>query len=383
MTDQSSRVTAARRRRGSGVAEDFDCRRLAVARRLACMPRSELARRIGVTPAAVTQYERGLTRPATAVLERISLTLGMPKEFFSRGLDLPEVRSSTAHFRSLRSTPASRREQALAFGELALGVLDLIERYVDLPAVRLPSIDLPLQPSEDDIAEAARRARLELAVGTGPVPHVVRLLEAHGVLVVRLPAGGFDSRVDAFSSSETASGRPLVLMSPLKDDKARSRFDASHELGHLLMHAGVQPGSTVVESQAMSFAAEFLMPRAEIEDDLPTRVDWGALHALKRHWGVSLGALVYRAHRLGRLSDLSYRRANRQLEDWGHPEPGPLGPPERPSVLGAAADLLEQSGTRLSMLAEAARIPMGSLQAVLAAGREDKPSLRVGAGRLD
>jgi Zn-dependent peptidase ImmA (M78 family)/DNA-binding XRE family transcriptional regulator len=379
MTDRPSPTSAARRRRGSGIAEDFDGRRLAVARRLSCMPRSELARRIEVTPAAVTQYERGLSRPTTAVLIRISLTLGMPREFFSRGLDIPEARSSTAHFRSLRSTPANRREQALAFGELALAVLDLVERYVDLPPVRLPAISLPAQPSEADIADAARRARRELAVGTGPVPHVVRLLEAHGVLVVRLPAEGFDARVDAFSSSETASGRPLVVMSPLKDDKARSRFDASHELGHLLLHGGVEPGSKVVEAQAMSFAAEFLMPRAEIEDSLPTRVDWQAFHGLKRHWGVSLKALVYRAHKLRRLSDLSYRRANDQLKRWGHPEPGPLGPPESPSVLGAAAELLQESGTRLDSLAEAARIPLESVRAVVAAGRSDRPKLIIGS----
>jgi Zn-dependent peptidase ImmA (M78 family)/DNA-binding XRE family transcriptional regulator len=377
MTDQPSRATAARRRRGSGVAQDFDGRRLAIARRLACMPRSELARHIEVTPAAVTQYERGLARPTTTVLAQIGLTLGMPREFFSRGLDIPEVSSSTAHFRSLRRAPAGRREQALAFGELALAVLDLVERYVDLPPVRLPSVRLPAQPSEADIADAAQRVRRELLVGTGPVPHVVRLLEAHGVLVVRLPAEGFDSRVDAFSSSETASGRPLVLMSPLKDDKARSRFDASHELGHLVMHAGVQPGATVIESQAMSFAAEFLMPRAEIEDGLPTRVDWETLHALKRHWGVSLRALVYRAHKLGRLSDVSYRRANHQLRQWGYPEPGPLGPPEGPSALGAAVELLEQSGTRLSSLAEAARIPLQSVHAVVAAGRADRPRLTI------
>jgi Zn-dependent peptidase ImmA (M78 family)/transcriptional regulator with XRE-family HTH domain len=377
MTDEPSPGTAVRRRLASGIARDFDGRRLAVARRLRCMPRSELARRIEVTPSAVTQYERGLSRPSMSVLARVSLTLGMPQEFFSRGLDIPEVPPSSAHFRSLRSTPANRREQALAFGELALAVLDVIEQYVDLPPVCLPSIDLPSEPSEQDVAVAAAQARRELAVGTGPVPNVVRLLEAHGVLVVRLPAEGFDPRVDAFSSSETASGRPIVLMSPLKDDKARSRFDASHELGHLLMHAGVEPGSRVIESQAMSFAAEFLMPRAEIEDSLPTRVDWETFHALKRHWGVSLAALVYRAHKLGRLSDLSYRRANEQLQTWGHPEPGPLGPPESPSVLGAAAELLEQSGTHLSTLAAAARIPLESVLAVIAAGRPDRPRLTI------
>ncbi|SNR24807.1 helix-turn-helix domain-containing protein [Blastococcus mobilis] len=376
MTDGSS-PGGSRRRRTPGVAHDFDGRRLAVARRLRCMPRSELARRIEVTPSAVTQYERGLSRPSTSVLARVSLTLGMPQEFFSRGLDIPEVPRSSAHFRSLRSTPANRREQALAFGELALGVLDVLEQYVDLPPVRLPSIDLPPEPSEQDVAAAAAQARRDLAVGTGPVPNVVRLLEAHGVLVVRLPTEGFDPRVDAFSSSETASGRPIVLMSPLKDDKARSRFDASHELGHLLMHAGVEPGSRVIESQAMSFAAEFLMPRAEIEASLPSRVDWETFHALKRHWGVSLAALVYRAHKLGRLSDLSYRRANEQLKQWGHPEPGPLGPPESPSVLGAAAELLEQNGTHLGTLAAAARIPLESALAVIAAGRPDRPRLTI------
>jgi Zn-dependent peptidase ImmA (M78 family)/transcriptional regulator with XRE-family HTH domain len=377
MTDAPSHDTATRRRRTSGTAQDFDGRRLAVARRLRCMPRSELARHIEVTPSAVTQYERGLTRPSMAVLGRIGLTLGMPQEFFSRGLDIPEVRPSSAHFRSLRSTPANRREQALAFGELALAVLDVIEQYVDLPRVSLPSVDLPPEPSEQDIAVAAGEARRDLGVGSGPIPNVVRLLEAHGVLVVRLPAEGFDPRVDAFSSSETASGRPIVLMSPLKDDKARSRFDAGHELGHLLMHAEVEPGSRVIESQAMSFAAEFLMPRAEIEDSLPTRVDWETFHALKRHWGVSLAALVYRAHKLGRLSDLSYRRANEQLKVWGHPEPGPLGPPESPSLLGAAADLLEQSGTPLGTLARAARIPQEAMLAVIAAGRPDKPRLTI------
>jgi Zn-dependent peptidase ImmA (M78 family)/transcriptional regulator with XRE-family HTH domain len=378
MIDESPRGTAAGRRRSSSIAQDFDGRRLAVARRLRCMPRSELARRIDVTPSAVTQYERGLTRPSMTVLARIELVLRMPKEFFSRGLDIPEVRPASAHFRSLRSTPANRREQALAFGELALAVLDVMEQYVDLPPVSLPSVALPPEPSEEDVAMAAGQARRDLAVGTGPIPNVVRLLEAHGVLVVRLPREGFDPRVDAFSSSETASGRPIVLMSPLKDDKARSRFDASHELGHLVMHAGVEPGSRVIESQAMSFAAEFLMPRAEIEESLPIRVDWATFHALKRHWGVSLAALVYRAHKLGRLSDLSYRRANEQLKRWGHPEPGPLGPPESPSVLGAAAELLEESGTRLSTLAGAARIPLASMHAVIAAGRPDKPRLTIG-----
>lgn len=375
MSDEGHTPPGLGQRRAAGVAQDFDGRRLSVARRLRCMARSELARQVGLTPAAVTQYERGYTRPTATVLARLSLVLGMPAEFFSRGLDIPEVAASSAHFRSLRATPAKRRDQALAFGELALAVLDIVERYVDLPAVNLPSVHLSEEPSDDEIGDAARLARHSFNVAPGPIPNVVRLLEAHGVLVLRLPATDFDPRVDAFSSSDTASGRPIVLMSPLKDDRARSRFDVSHELGHLLMHGGVEPGSKIVEAQAMSFAAEFLMPEAEIRDTLPTRVDWKIFHDLKRHWGVSLRALIFRAHKLGRLSDLSYRRANQQLQVWANPEPGPLGPPESPTVIGSAVTLLEAHGTRLADLAEAARIPLDYVEQVVAAGREDKPKL--------
>jgi hypothetical protein len=46
-------------------------------------------------------------------------------------------------------------------------------------------------------------------------------------------------------------------------------------------------------------------------------------------------------------------------------------------------ELLEQSGTRLSTLAEAARIPLESLNAVVAAGRGDKPRLTVGGLGLE
>lgn len=364
-------------RRISGVATDFDARRLSLARRLTCMARTQLAQEAGVTPAAITQYERGINRPSIAVLGRLALALGVPVGFLSRGLHIPEVSAGSAHFRSLRSTPANRREQALAFGELALAVLEIIEQYVDLPRPALPSIPLQGVPTDEELSEIAQEARTRLGVASGPVPNVIRLLEAHGALVLRLPADQVDPRVDAFSSSETASGRPLVLMSPLKDDRARSRFDASHELGHLVMHEGVEPGSKIVEAQAMSFAAEFLMPAAEIREDLPTKVDWRAFHGLKRHWGVSLRALVYRAHKLGRLSDFSYRRANQQLQMWGNPEPGPLGPPESPTILGAAVDLLAQADTSVEDLAEAARIPAALIDRVVAAGREDRPRLQL------
>jgi Zn-dependent peptidase ImmA (M78 family) len=198
------------------------------------------------------------------------------------------------------------------------------------------------------------------------------LLEANGIVTLRLPQGT-DPAVNAFSTNE--GSRPLVFLSQGHDDKARSRFDAAHELGHLLLHPDTEPGSKVVENQAHAFAAEFLMPGDEIIDQLPRRIDWPAFHDLKKHWGVSLKALVFRAHTLGRLSDASYRRANQQLSIWGLPEPGPLGRAESPQLLGMAKELLTANGIDFDSVLAAGRIATEVTDRVIAAGTDGRPRL--------
>ena len=144
------------------------------------------------------------------------------------------------------------------------------------------------------------------------------------MLVVRLDLEDLH-RVDAFSHHH--GRRPIVLLNPVKNDKARGRFDAAHELGHLVIHHDAEAGSRLVENQAHAFAAEFLAPAAEIVDELPRTIDWVALQKLKRRWGLSLRALVVRARTLELFNENTYRRALRQLAGFGLPEPGSLGPP--------------------------------------------------------
>ena len=97
-----------------------------------------------------------------------------------------------------------------AYGELCLQLVELVSQYVDLPVVDLPEYPLPEDVTGEVAAEAAALVRARWQLEAGPVPSVVRLLEAHGVVVLRLPSGT-DRRVDAFS---TFSGsRPLVFLS--------------------------------------------------------------------------------------------------------------------------------------------------------------------------
>lgn len=360
--------------RPPAASTDFDGTRLTVARRLRAKTKTALAREIGVTATAIGQYEKGASNPTQAVLAQLCLSLGLPREFFGAGRPITLLPATEAHFRSLRATSAIAREQALAYGEVGLEVVDLISKYVDLPDVRLPDLAVSDEVSDSEIEAAAASVRDMWDLGTAPIPSVVQSMEANGIVVLRLPPE-IDRAVDAFSVH--SAKRPMVLLSPVKNDRARSRFDAAHELGHLILHPDTEPGSKLIEKQAHRFASELLMPRREILRQLPRRINWPELHRLKSHWGVSLRALVYRSHALGVISEASYRRANQQLAVWGLPEPGDLGPAESPQLLGLARKLLIDSGVDFQALLAAARIDNNVTSSVIAAGTEPKLQLRL------
>jgi len=119
------------------------------------------------------------------------------------------------------------------------------------------------------------------------------------------------------------------------NDKARSRFDAAHELGHLVMHGDQIWGLPEIEKQAHAFAAAFLVPEADIKKELPDTVDWQALFQLKQRWQVSLAALLMRAKTLGCMSPATYLTAVKAVSarGWRRVEPVPLGAPEQPQHL--------------------------------------------------
>ena len=336
------------------------------------MRKNELARTVGVTPAALSQYELGQSRPSPGVLSKLALALGMSVDFFILGRPTP-VTPSAAHFRSLRATTQLEREQAMAFGEIAWRLMVVIENYVDLPVCNLPHLRLSLEPSNDDICRAAREVRESIGIGAGPVSHVVRMLEAYGVVVLVLPKTS--RRVDAFSHWYGA--RPVVFLNPLKNDRPRSRFDAAHELGHLILHHDAEPGNRVIENQAQDFAAEFLTPREEIIEELPLRLEWDQLHNLKRRWGISLKALIYRAHRLGIFGESTYRRGMMTLAQWGDPEPGNLGPRESPIMLSEALRILIDSEISINVLAQETGLAVDMIQEIMAAADSDRPRLNL------
>lgn len=300
----------------------FQPSRVRLARELRGWTRSRLAQEAGVSPAAIGQYEAGSV-PGDATLEKLASALCFPPNFFR----VPTTSTHEGFFRSLRRTSVTDRRRARAYAHLAHDLAAAAPSGIpnrDVPDLSAPDLD----PNSDWPVHAAQQVRQAWRIAPGPVPNVIEVLEAHGILVLRLMLDSVD--VDAFSLP--FDDRPVVVLSTDKNDRARSRFDAAHELGHLVMHGEHVWGVKEVEQQAHAFAAEFLMPRADIEPELPSRVDWAALFALKERWQVSLAALLMRAKTLNRITPNEYLSAVKyaSARGWRRTEPVQLGAPEQP-----------------------------------------------------
>ena len=305
------------------VARAFDPARLTQARQLAGKTKKDVAASVGVTAAAVGQYESGMTKPRPDLIPRLAGELRVPIAFFISGRPHARLDASGAHFRNLRSARAWQRDKAIAHVKQVWELTLALEKRVQLPAVDLPGfaggevhsgVDLPRSPGD-----AARALRASWQLGDGPISHLVRHLEARGIVVDAPLPSRADREVDAFS---IAYLRPIMVLTANRtDDVYRWRFTAAHELGHLLLHGDTAPGDTQHEREADAFAAEFLTPRDSILPDLPARVDLRKLVELRQVWGVSVDSLLYRCREVGLLSDQAAGRAWRRLAELRH-QPG-------------------------------------------------------------
>lgn len=308
----------------------FQPGRLRLARELRGWSQGKLAREVDVTPAAVSQFESGASRPSSETFDELADRLAVPVEFLS----LPLIETHEGFFRSLRRTAVADRRRARAVAHVAHDLATHPDVIDMLPGPSYPTLSVDsINTDRVTVEDRASAVRRHWSLPPGPVPNVIELIENHGIVVIRLPLGSAD--VDAFSLP--FDDRPVIVLGTDKNDRARSRFDAAHELGHLVMHGQRLYGLREVEQQAHWYAAAFLMPRDDIYDELPRRVDWPHLFALKERWQTSLAALLMRARTLGTLSEQRYLTAIKtaSARGWRRVEPVPLGTPEHPRLLRA------------------------------------------------
>ena len=318
--------------------------RMAVARRRRRLTSKAFADLAGLSPVTVSRIEKANNEPDPGTVDRIAQTLGFPRQFFF-GDDLDIPLKDTASFRSLTAMTAGERDAALAAGALAYLFADWVGARFNLPEADL--LDLS---HERDAARGARAMRQHWGLGEQPVSNMIRLLEAKGVRVFSLAEN--TCNVDAFSCWR--NGIPYVFLNTYKTAE-HTRFDAAHELGHLILHkhGGPQQGRAA-ELEAHLFAASFLMPEADVRARIPRAPSLDQIIVAKRRWGVSASALAYRLHKLGIMSDWLYRGIVIEIGRRGYRTAEPNGSEREESLLWkkVLSDLWRDRVTKTHIAAE-------------------------------
>jgi Zn-dependent peptidase ImmA (M78 family)/DNA-binding XRE family transcriptional regulator len=335
--------------------EGFNPSRLTLVRERSGLSKSELAQLIDVDLRTIVAYESGEFCPSPETLKRLEKELGFPAAFFE-GDDLEKPIPDVASFRSLSRLKSIRRDMALAQGAIALYLNRWLESKFELPKAELP--DLSRERSPEEAASAMRQV---WGLGELPIRNVVHLLEAKGIRVYSL---AIDTRdVDAFSMWR--ENTPFVFLNNNKSSE-RSRYDAAHELGHLLLHRHGSPQGREAEREADIFAGAFLMPKASVIARSPRFPSVDDLVRLKRIWSVSVAALNYRLHEVGMLSEWQYRTLSIQISKRGYRTYEPDGAQREASqVLQVMFGELYREGLSRASIARTLCLPQSELEQLM------------------
>ncbi len=317
--------------------------RIRQARELLRLTQAELASDIGIAQPTIANIEGGLFQPSQTVVEAIANRLGFPMSFFERA-DPPNFPLGSLLFRSHRSIASSEKVEAHRLGQLEFEMsIVLTKRVRNKIALRLPQIvDEP-----SDYIEAAQLTRNALGLSPEvPIPNLVKAVEQSGVIILTLPAtfehcDAYSLWVSVPSSQPTfETKKPLIALSnDVPGD--RLRLSLAHELGHLIMHQSVRSSTIEVEEEAYKFAAELLLPEAAIRQQIIPPVTLTSLSILKPIWGVSIQALIVRAHDLEIITERQYRYLYKQLSTHGWKLDEPIViPTEKPRAIRQMAEIV-------------------------------------------
>lgn len=282
------------------------------------MTQKQLADAIGVTQALISLIEEGQRTITTEVAAALADALQFPVAFFAQPDPVTGPGLGEIYHRRKKSISAKDLETSYAWLNIRAFTARRLLEAVDWPDVDVPIMSLDLDVGDEE--EAAQFLRARWNVPTGPIRSVSQVLDRAGVLV--MPETFTSAEMDGVSL--WLGDLPPMMLVNRDIPQDRLRFTMAHELGHLVLHLRSIPRSfdDGIEREAHAFAGAFLLPRAEIRPQL-RNLTIEKLAQLKRHWRVSMAALLMRAKQLETITPAEERKLWMQLSanGWRKREP--------------------------------------------------------------
>lgn len=258
------------------------------------MNQKDLAEKIGQSVSNISRMEKDIIPVSEPVLEQIAAATHYPKAFF---LQKADVIPDNLGYRRRYVVAAKVLMPISARINIIRQHVQLLTQALKVPLPQLPVIELTGTTTPQSAAKQLRKA---WKIKEPVIDNLIRLIEDKGIVVTTFNFN--TARVDS-RSMITEDKFPIIIynQSHLGD---RQRFSLAYELGHLVMHTFTSLGADRdISHEANLFAAELLMPEADIRKDLTgDTLTIPRLAELKKKWKVSMISILYRADDLGYLT---------------------------------------------------------------------------------
>ncbi|MDT1957013.1 XRE family transcriptional regulator [Carnobacterium divergens] len=306
-------------------------------RELNGLSRKELADKLNLSEQAIWQYENQYTVPKFEVANELKKVFNVKAQFFYTepfATNISKVESIA--YRAEDREARKKTKMETTFIDFTSYFLDKFESKLNLPTSPLPSLrdesiqlyNMSMETNDrllqlEKIAENARK-RLDVQSNS----ELLYKLELSGIYILEKNMG---TSIDAYSTW-TSQEKSFIILGNKKKSAVRRNFDLAHELGHLLLHYKIDMDSLtkdehkIIEKEANDFASFFLLPKEQFLKDFSTiskKSNPESYLDLKMKYMVSIGALEYRAYKMGLLTfeENRYFYATLNRKDYKKNEP--------------------------------------------------------------
>lgn len=312
----------------------FQPERLTQIREARGLSKINLGRLVDRSPSTITKWENGSHAPDAEVLDLLGQTLNCPITWFTKQTKLFE--KSPVFFRTMSNTAKDLRKTSEIYMTWLQEASCFIQEYLDYPSVNIPHLKVNDYRAIDDemIEKMATKCRSIWGLGIAPISDLLLLIENAGVICARFEQGS--ALMDGYSQWNETENRPYIILASDKENYYRSRFDAAHELGHLVLHRYIDKLDSInfkpIEEQAHKFAACLMLPEEAFSVELPPSPTLEDFVSLKSRWGMSAQAMIHRAKSLELISPLEYQRLYKGVSARGWRKGEPLDDIKKPEA---------------------------------------------------
>ena len=279
----------------------------------------ELAAKTGgiVTKQAISKYETGKTRPTAVVLNKLAEALNTKAAnlfteptfsieliAFRKGSGLPK--KELARVESYVKNALEQRIQLQDLTGLSIDTASAKPAKEKGAKRQLPIKSMAIRRL-DDTESVAVSLRHDWNLGLDEISNMTDTLENNSVHVIEIGTSYKLDGISAIALDEAKKVKAAAVANKSGVPGERQRLNLAHELGHLVLDT---PRDVDGEKAAFRFGAAFLVPAEIVRKEVGTQrafIQPEELLLLKRRFGLSIAALLYRLRDLGIITESYYR----------------------------------------------------------------------------